>query len=147
MPQLMKIEKLHYILSFRGKKIKTSTLSTKTFSFQLLRLGTEVHTRHVHYPRVSVPKEWMKEGFLGMNLWVLEQCYDNTLFTVDYTIREVLHGVCRLNDEVIHKFDWKGIDGWSPLLKQLLTSVILRGQANSRQFQCLWEPSLSFVKK
>jgi len=55
-----------------------------------------------------------------MNLSLLEKSYDNLLFVVDYTVRKVLHAVCRLSDEVIHRFYRQGIDGWSSLLKLFL---------------------------
>lgn len=88
--------KVTLYIVLQGKKIKTSTLSTKTVSFLLLHLGREVHTRHIHDPNISVPKECMKECFLGMSLCFWEKCYDNLLFVIDYTIRKVLLAVCRL---------------------------------------------------
>lgn len=69
-----------------------------------------MHARHIHYPSILVPKEWMKECFLGMDLCFLEKCYGNLLFVLDCTIRKVLHVICTLRDEVIHKSYWKGMD-------------------------------------
>lgn len=127
----MKIEATLYIILWGEKKILKHQLYLQRQFHSSCCIWGEKYTLGIYISQVPVSQKigW-KNVFWG---WIsfLEKCFDSLLFVLHCTIRNVLHAVCKMSDEVTHKFYWKRIDSWSPLLKLFLTWVILKGQDSS----------------